>query len=59
MHVTVLGVVSQHHTVRVQALGRAEAQRVMLVLLLEVLPAVEQVLLDLLRGAQRLPASLC
>ena len=58
MHVTILCVVSQHHAVRIQALGRAEAQRVLLVLLLEVLSAIEQVLLDRLRGAQRLPASL-
>ena len=55
MHVTVLIVVSQHHAVRKQTLGRAEAQRVMAVLLLEVLPTVVQVLLHRLRSAELLP----
>ena len=44
MHVAVLSVVTQHHPVRMQALGRAEAQRVVSVLLLEVLATVAQVL---------------
>ena len=55
MHVAVLSVVGQHHAVRMQALGRAEAQRVLAVLLLEVLATVAQVLLHLLRGAELRP----
>ena len=51
MHVAVLSVVTQHHPVRMEALGRAEAQRVVSVLLLEVLATVAQVLLHRLRGA--------
>ena len=58
MHGTVLIVVSQHHAVRKQTLGRAEAQRVMAVLLLEVLPTVVQVLLHRLRSAELLPSGL-
>ena len=62
MHGTVLIVVSQHHAVRTckQTLGRAEAeaQQVMAVLLLEVLPTVVQVLLHRLRSAELLPSGL-
>ena len=58
MHGTVLIVVSQHHAVRKQTLGLAEAQRALAVLLLEVLPTVVQVLLHRLRSAELLPSGL-
>ena len=52
MHGTVLIVVSQHHAVRKQTFCRAEAQRVLAVLLPEVLATVVQVLLHHLHGAE-------